>query len=173
MSSCIFFVKSSSPPYNWVRKFPGKEKIHQNHLSILAPEMYQHMRMRKYIWPRKNSYIIFGLDVHKLRMNRQFGGSLDLHTFLKHWSIPFSPDIIHESKYYHNLKFGIAQKLKLSSAGCSLAIDFSSLHTITLVASVWLFSTVPFQMCPQSTFIRGCKITLVAFVSLLIIIWRR
>ena len=37
---------------------------------------------------------------------------------------------------------------------------------VTLVASVWLFSTVPFQMCPQSACVRGCKVTLDAFVWL-------
>ena len=38
---------------------------------------------------------------------------------------------------------------------------------VTLVAFVWLFSTVRFQMCPQSACIRGCKVTLVAFLWLL------
>ena len=37
---------------------------------------------------------------------------------------------------------------------------------ITLVAFVWLFSTVCFQMCHQSACIRGCIVTLVAFVWL-------
>ena len=37
---------------------------------------------------------------------------------------------------------------------------------ITLVAFVWLFSTVSFQMCPQSAGIWGCIVTLVAFVRL-------
>ena len=35
-----------------------------------------------------------------------------------------------------------------------------------LVAFVSLFSTVHYQMCPQSTCMRGCKITQVAFVCL-------
>ena len=35
---------------------------------------------------------------------------------------------------------------------------------VTLVAFAWLFSTVCFQMCPQSTCITGCILTLVAFV---------
>ena len=35
---------------------------------------------------------------------------------------------------------------------------------VTLVAFVWFFSTVYFQMFLQSTFITGCIITLVAFV---------
>ena len=33
---------------------------------------------------------------------------------------------------------------------------------VTLVAFIWPFSTVSFQMCPQNTCIRGCKHTLVA-----------
>ena len=37
---------------------------------------------------------------------------------------------------------------------------------ITLVAFVWLFSAVRFQMCPQSACLRECRITLVAFVWL-------
>ena len=36
----------------------------------------------------------------------------------------------------------------------------------TLVAFVWLFSTLCFQMCSQSACLRGCKTTLVAFVRL-------
>ena len=35
---------------------------------------------------------------------------------------------------------------------------------VTLVAFVWLFSTVCLQMCPQIACIRGCIITQVAFV---------
>ena len=38
---------------------------------------------------------------------------------------------------------------------------------ITLVAFVWLFSAVHFQVCPQVTCLRGCIFTLVAFVWLL------
>ena len=37
---------------------------------------------------------------------------------------------------------------------------------LTLVAFLWLFSTVCFQMCPQFTYPRGCIVTLVAFVWL-------
>ena len=37
---------------------------------------------------------------------------------------------------------------------------------VTLIAFVWLFSTVRFQMLSQIACIRGCKITLVAFVWL-------
>ena len=37
---------------------------------------------------------------------------------------------------------------------------------VTLVAFVWLFSTVYFQMCPQSAYMNRCKVTLVAFVWL-------
>ena len=37
---------------------------------------------------------------------------------------------------------------------------------VTLVAFVWLFSAVHFQMCFQSTCISRCKVTLVAFVWL-------
>ena len=37
---------------------------------------------------------------------------------------------------------------------------------VTLVAFVGLFSTVPFQMCPQNICTRGCIVTLVAFVWL-------
>ena len=37
---------------------------------------------------------------------------------------------------------------------------------VTLVAFVWLFSTVRFQMCPQMAGIGSCIITLVAFVRL-------
>ena len=33
---------------------------------------------------------------------------------------------------------------------------------VTLVAFIWPFSTVSFQMCPQSICIRGCKHTLIA-----------
>ena len=35
---------------------------------------------------------------------------------------------------------------------------------ITLVALVWHFSSVRLQMSPQIAFLRGCKVTLVAFV---------
>ena len=35
---------------------------------------------------------------------------------------------------------------------------------VTLVAFVWLFSTVRFQMCPQMDQLRRCKVTLVTFV---------
>ena len=35
---------------------------------------------------------------------------------------------------------------------------------VTLVAFIWLVSTVHFQMCPQATFHRGCILTLVALV---------
>ena len=38
---------------------------------------------------------------------------------------------------------------------------------VTMVAFVWLFSTVCFQMLPQIACLRGCIITLVAFVWLL------
>ena len=37
---------------------------------------------------------------------------------------------------------------------------------VTLVAFVWLFSAVCFQMCPQIACIWGCIVTLVAFVRL-------
>ena len=37
---------------------------------------------------------------------------------------------------------------------------------VTLLAFVWLFPTVYFQMCPQIACPRGCKVTLVAFVRL-------
>ena len=37
---------------------------------------------------------------------------------------------------------------------------------VTLVAPVWLFSSVCFQMRPQMTCLRGCEFTLVAFVWL-------
>ena len=37
---------------------------------------------------------------------------------------------------------------------------------ITLVAFVWLFSTVRLQMCSQMACLRRCKVTLVAFVWL-------
>ena len=37
---------------------------------------------------------------------------------------------------------------------------------VTLVAFVWLFSTVRFQMCPQMACPRGCIVTLVAFFGL-------
>ena len=37
---------------------------------------------------------------------------------------------------------------------------------VTLVAFVWVFSTVSFQMSPQIACLRGCKVTLVAFVWL-------
>ena len=36
----------------------------------------------------------------------------------------------------------------------------------TLVAFIWLFSGVSFQMCSQSACMRGCKVTLVACVRL-------
>ena len=36
--------------------------------------------------------------------------------------------------------------------------------TLSLVALVWLFSILWFQMDPQITFLKGCIITLVAFV---------
>ena len=39
-----------------------------------------------------------------------------------------------------------------------------SMTIFTLVAFVWLFSIVLFQMCPQMVCPRGCKVTLVAFV---------
>ena len=35
---------------------------------------------------------------------------------------------------------------------------------VTLVAFVWLFSTVRFQMCSQTEYMRGCIVTLVAFI---------
>ena len=35
---------------------------------------------------------------------------------------------------------------------------------VTLVAFVWLFTTVRFQMCPQIACPKGCIVTLVAFV---------
>ena len=41
---------------------------------------------------------------------------------------------------------------------------------ITLVAFVWLFPTVCFQMSPQVACLRGCKVALVAFVSLFSIV---
>ena len=41
---------------------------------------------------------------------------------------------------------------------------FMRRYKVTLVAFVWLFSTVCFQMCPQIACLRGCKVTLVAFV---------
>ena len=37
---------------------------------------------------------------------------------------------------------------------------------VTLVAFIWLFSTVRFQMLPQIVCTRGCKVTLIAFVWL-------
>ena len=37
---------------------------------------------------------------------------------------------------------------------------------VALVAFVWFFSTVHFQMCPQIACPRGCKITLLAFIWL-------
>ena len=39
-------------------------------------------------------------------------------------------------------------------------------YVVALVAFVWLFSTVRFQMCPQRAWIRAGKVTLVAFVCL-------
>ena len=41
---------------------------------------------------------------------------------------------------------------------------------VTLVAFVWLFSTVRFQMCPQMACPRRSKVTLVAFVWLVSIV---
>ena len=38
---------------------------------------------------------------------------------------------------------------------------------VALVAFIWFFPTLHFQMCPQSACIRWCKVTLVAFVWLL------
>ena len=35
---------------------------------------------------------------------------------------------------------------------------------VTLVAFIWLFSTVRFQMYPQNMCMGSCKVTLVAFV---------
>ena len=37
-------------------------------------------------------------------------------------------------------------------------------YIVTLVAFVWLFSTVCFQMSPQSAGLRWCKVTLIGFV---------
>ena len=42
---------------------------------------------------------------------------------------------------------------------------------VTLLAFVWLFSTVCFQMSPQIAGLRGCIITLVAFVWLFSTVW--
>ena len=36
---------------------------------------------------------------------------------------------------------------------------------VTMVAFVWLFSTVHFEMCPQNICMKGCKVTLVAFLA--------
>ena len=36
----------------------------------------------------------------------------------------------------------------------------------TLVAFVWLFSTMRFQVCPQMSYLRRCKVTLAAFIRL-------
>ena len=47
-----------------------------------------------------------------------------------------------------------------------LQIACSNGCIITLVAFVWLFSTVRFQMCPQCAWIRACIVALVAFVWL-------
>ena len=41
--------------------------------------------------------------------------------------------------------------------------QIQSRYRVTLVAFVWLFAAVSFQMCLQSTCLRGCKVTLVAF----------
>ena len=41
-----------------------------------------------------------------------------------------------------------------------------SFGIVTLLAFVWLFSTVRFQMSPQIACLWGCKVTLVAFVWL-------
>ena len=43
---------------------------------------------------------------------------------------------------------------------------FSSGLFITIPAFCWLFSTMLFQMCPQMTCLRWCKVTLLAFVWL-------
>ena len=43
---------------------------------------------------------------------------------------------------------------------------FNKMHIVTLIAFIWLFSTVHFQICPQIICIRGCKVTLIAFVWL-------
>ena len=43
-------------------------------------------------------------------------------------------------------------------------VTLSGEGKVTLVAFVWLFSTVRFQMCPQSISWRWCKVTLVAIV---------
>ena len=48
----------------------------------------------------------------------------------------------------------------------SLQIAWLTGCKVTLVAFVWLFSTVDFQMCFQGACITGFKITLVAFVWL-------
>ena len=42
---------------------------------------------------------------------------------------------------------------------------------VTLVASVWLFSNVRFQMFPQIACLRGGKVTLVAFVLLFLTVY--
>ena len=39
-------------------------------------------------------------------------------------------------------------------------------YIITLVAFVWLFSTVRLQMCSQISYLWGCKVTLVTFIWL-------
>ena len=39
-------------------------------------------------------------------------------------------------------------------------------YKVTLVALIWLYSAMNFQMCSQSACIRGCKVTLVALVWL-------
>ena len=43
-------------------------------------------------------------------------------------------------------------------------VTLSGEGKVTLVAFVWLFSTVRFQMCPQIACLRRGKVTLVAFV---------
>ena len=44
-----------------------------------------------------------------------------------------------------------------------ITCTFQRFIKVALVAFVWLFSTVYFQMCPQAVFPRWCKVTLCVF----------
>ena len=56
----------------------------------------------------------------------------------------------------------------LSTMHLQMCLQIAGLNgcKVTLVAFVWFFSAVCFQMCPQIACQRGCVITLVAFVWL-------
>ena len=68
------------------------------------------------------------------------------------------------AKLHNQRQAKSARTKRARSKARKLRKDEKELKSVTLVAFVWLFSTVCLQMCPQVTYLRGCKITLVASV---------